>query len=96
MDAGAVTDSALRRALARARDGKTLDLDEATTLLHARGVAPVSLAVAPGELSAAVVVRVVGAVFASRRAFGPVIGRGQRHGRAKDRERRTNGKCAEA
>ncbi|GAA4128906.1 bifunctional FO biosynthesis protein CofGH [Actinomadura keratinilytica] len=37
MDAGAVTDSALRRALARARDGKTLDLDEATTLLHARG-----------------------------------------------------------
>ncbi|WP_285492335.1 bifunctional FO biosynthesis protein CofGH [Actinomadura sp. NBRC 104425] len=37
MDAGAVTDSALRRALARARDGKTLDLNEATTLLHARG-----------------------------------------------------------
>src|SRR4051794_33731734 len=27
----------LRRALARARDGKTLDLDEATILLHARG-----------------------------------------------------------
>ncbi|GAA2623670.1 bifunctional FO biosynthesis protein CofGH [Actinomadura fulvescens] len=36
MDAG-VTDSALRRALARARDGKTLDVSEATTLLHARG-----------------------------------------------------------
>ncbi|MGI5164998.1 bifunctional FO biosynthesis protein CofGH [Spirillospora sp. CA-253888] len=36
MDAG-VTDSALRRALARARDGKTLDPSEATTLLHARG-----------------------------------------------------------
>ncbi|MBO2448449.1 bifunctional FO biosynthesis protein CofGH [Actinomadura barringtoniae] len=36
MDAG-VTESALRRALARARDGKTLDLSEATTLLHARG-----------------------------------------------------------
>ncbi|GLZ10357.1 FO synthase [Actinomadura sp. NBRC 104425] len=32
-----MTDSALRRALARARDGKTLDLNEATTLLHARG-----------------------------------------------------------
>jgi FO synthase len=32
-----VTESALRRALARARDGKTLDLTEATTLLHARG-----------------------------------------------------------
>ena len=33
----AVTEAGLRRALARARDGKTLDLDEATTLLHARG-----------------------------------------------------------
>jgi FO synthase len=31
------SDSALRRALARARDGKTLDPGEATTLLHARG-----------------------------------------------------------
>ncbi|MFG2250009.1 bifunctional FO biosynthesis protein CofGH [Spirillospora sp. NPDC048823] len=31
------TSSALRRALARARDGKTLDRSEATTLLHARG-----------------------------------------------------------
>jgi FO synthase len=31
------TESGLRRALARARDGKTLDLAEATTLLHARG-----------------------------------------------------------
>ncbi|MEW9547067.1 bifunctional FO biosynthesis protein CofGH [Nonomuraea sp. NPDC050783] len=31
-----VTDSALRRALARARDGKTLDVTEATVLLHAR------------------------------------------------------------
>jgi FO synthase len=31
------SDSALRRALARARDGKTLDAGEATTLLHARG-----------------------------------------------------------
>ena len=29
--------SALRRTLARARDGKPLDLDEATVLLHARG-----------------------------------------------------------
>nr|BFE33504.1 bifunctional FO biosynthesis protein CofGH [Actinomadura rugatobispora] len=39
MDAmdSSVTPSGLRRALARARDGKTLDLDEATTLLHARG-----------------------------------------------------------
>ena len=35
--AGGVTSSALRRALARARDGKPLDLDEATVLLHARG-----------------------------------------------------------
>jgi FO synthase len=33
----APTASAMRRALARARDGKTLDLDEATVLLHARG-----------------------------------------------------------
>ncbi|MEO5875318.1 MAG: 7,8-didemethyl-8-hydroxy-5-deazariboflavin synthase CofG, partial [Streptosporangiaceae bacterium] len=32
-----VTESGLRRALARARDGKTLDQDEATILLHARG-----------------------------------------------------------
>ncbi len=31
------SDSALRRALARARDGKTLDPGEAATLLHARG-----------------------------------------------------------
>src|SRR5215472_5338403 len=31
------TDSALRRALARARDGKPLDQGEAATLLHARG-----------------------------------------------------------
>ena len=35
--AGGVTSSALRRSLARARDGKPLDLDEATVLLHARG-----------------------------------------------------------
>src|SRR5260370_27662750 len=34
---GNVTDSAMRRALARARDGKALDHDEATVLLHARG-----------------------------------------------------------
>jgi FO synthase len=32
-----VSASAMRRALARARDGKALDLDEATVLLHARG-----------------------------------------------------------
>ena len=32
-----VTRSAMRRTLARARDGKPLDLDEATVLLHARG-----------------------------------------------------------
>src|SRR5712671_6568883 len=32
-----VTASAMRRTLARARDGKALDLDEATVLLHARG-----------------------------------------------------------
>ncbi|MFC4531578.1 bifunctional FO biosynthesis protein CofGH [Sphaerisporangium dianthi] len=31
------TDAAMRRALARARDGKALDLAEATVLLHARG-----------------------------------------------------------
>src|SRR6185503_10521680 len=39
MDAGLTppTESAMRRALARARDGKTLDLTETTTLLHARG-----------------------------------------------------------
>ncbi len=35
--ADAPTASAMRRALARARDGKPLDLDEATVLLHARG-----------------------------------------------------------
>src|SRR5256885_12290290 len=34
---GAPTASAMRRALARARDGKPLDADEATVLLHARG-----------------------------------------------------------
>jgi FO synthase len=32
-----VTAAGMRRALARARDGKPLDPDEATTLLHARG-----------------------------------------------------------
>src|ERR1700756_3841450 len=31
------TDTAMRRALARARDGKPLDQGEAATLLHARG-----------------------------------------------------------
>jgi FO synthase len=35
--AGAPTASAMRRTLARARDGKPLDVDEATVLLHARG-----------------------------------------------------------
>jgi FO synthase len=35
--ASAITASAMRRALARARDGKSLDADEATVLLHARG-----------------------------------------------------------
>src|SRR6516162_8147777 len=35
--AEAPTASAMRRTLARARDGKPLDLDEATVLLHARG-----------------------------------------------------------
>ena len=35
--ADAPTASAMRRALARARDGKPLDLDEAAVLLHARG-----------------------------------------------------------
>src|SRR5256885_16926147 len=34
--AGAPTASAMRRTLARARDGKALDVDEATVLLHAR------------------------------------------------------------
>jgi len=36
-EADGVTASAMRRALARARDGKPLDADEATVLLHARG-----------------------------------------------------------
>ena len=36
-DAGGITASAMRRALARARDGKPLDSAEATVLLHARG-----------------------------------------------------------
>ncbi|MCW2876014.1 MAG: synthase, partial [Sphaerisporangium sp.] len=31
------TDAAMRRSLARARDGKALDVSEATVLLHARG-----------------------------------------------------------
>src|SRR4249920_2453528 len=35
--AGPPTASAMRRTLARARDGKPLDVDEATVLLHARG-----------------------------------------------------------
>ena len=34
---GGVTETAMRRALARARDGKPLDAGEATVLLHARG-----------------------------------------------------------
>jgi FO synthase len=36
-DDSGVTASAMRRALARVRDGKALDLDEASVLLHARG-----------------------------------------------------------
>src|SRR5438552_6429390 len=36
-DASPRNESAMRRALARARDGKALDHDEATVLLHARG-----------------------------------------------------------
>ena len=36
-DASGITASAMRRALARARDGKPLDSTEATVLLHARG-----------------------------------------------------------
>src|SRR5947208_3186037 len=36
-DATTPTASAMRRALARARDGKTLDVTEAAVLLHARG-----------------------------------------------------------
>ena len=35
--ASGITGSAMRRTLARARDGKSLDPDEATVLLHARG-----------------------------------------------------------
>src|SRR5215469_18128860 len=34
---GGVPEAAMRRALARARDGKPLDVGEATVLLHARG-----------------------------------------------------------
>ncbi len=34
---GTITTLAMRRTLARARDGKPLDVDEATILLHARG-----------------------------------------------------------
>src|SRR5579864_3317752 len=34
---GTITPAAMRRTLARARDGKPLDQDEATVLLHARG-----------------------------------------------------------
>jgi len=37
------TDSAMRRALRRARDGVALDVAEATVLLHARGDALVDL-----------------------------------------------------
>jgi FO synthase len=36
-ESSGVTDAAMRRALARARDGKPLDQTEATVLLHARG-----------------------------------------------------------
>ena len=36
-DVSGVTAAGMRRALARARDGKSLDPDEATVLLHARG-----------------------------------------------------------
>ncbi len=36
-ETGGVTETAMRRALARARDGKPLDVGEATVLLHARG-----------------------------------------------------------
>src|SRR5262249_30731557 len=41
--------SAIRRALARARDGKTLDPGEAATLMHARGEQPATLLAHPGR-----------------------------------------------
>ena len=37
MTQGSISQSAMRRALARARDGKALDVGEASVLLHARG-----------------------------------------------------------
>ncbi|MEO6205508.1 MAG: hypothetical protein ABIO67_09020, partial [Mycobacteriales bacterium] len=44
------TANALRRALARARDGKALDVDEATVLLAARGTDLTELCVVAARL----------------------------------------------
>jgi FO synthase len=67
-------DSGLRRALARARDGKALDLDEATVLLAARGDALEALLDVAGRVRDAGLVAAgrPGVITYSRKVFIPL------------------------
>jgi FO synthase len=67
-------DSGLRRALARARDGKALDLDEATVLLAARGDALEALLEVAGRVRDAGLVAAgrPGVITYSRKVFIPL------------------------
>jgi len=67
-------ESAVRRALARARDGKTLDPGEAATLLHARGEHLASLLAHAGRVRDAglAAARRPGVITYSRKVFIPL------------------------
>ncbi|MFC8502865.1 bifunctional FO biosynthesis protein CofGH [Pedococcus sp. NPDC057267] len=71
---GQVTDSAMRRAVARARDGKALDDDEALVLLGARGVQLEALFAATTRVRDAAMLRAgrPGTVTYSRKVFIPL------------------------
>src|SRR5450755_292673 len=70
----APTDSAMRRVLARARDGKTLDRDEAAILLQARGAALSDLLTHAGRVRDAGLAAAgrPGIITYSRKVFIPV------------------------
>src|SRR2546430_1003050 len=67
-------ESAVRRALARARDGKTLDQGEAATLMHARGEHLAALLAHAGRVRDAglAAARRPGVITYSRKVFIPV------------------------
>ncbi|HEY3034147.1 MAG TPA: hypothetical protein VGJ54_05760, partial [Streptosporangiaceae bacterium] len=67
-------ESAVRRALARARDGKTLDRGEAATLMHARGEHLAALLAHAGRVRDAglAAARRPGVITYSRKVFIPL------------------------